>query len=80
MSIENQLIDFIASALAEADHAFMDDFVLNGPIPGGPDAANRYLLAVAMRNIPAAEFAVSTGVSHAAAEKLLAWLGAGTRA
>ncbi|MHC5195080.1 hypothetical protein ACYSUW_15095 [Pseudomonas frederiksbergensis] len=79
MNIENQLIDFIASSLATADTAFVDDFVSNGPIPGGVDGANRYLLAVAMRDVAAPEFAISTGVSQDVAESLLAWLKAGTR-
>lgn len=80
MSIENQAVEFIASTLASADNAFVEDFVTNGPIPGGRDGGCRYLLAVAMRNISAPDFAKQTGVSLDTAQHLLGWLYAGTRA
>ena len=79
MSIEEQLVSFIASTLSKGNAALVDDFVVNGPIPGGSDAAYRYLLAVALRNITAHEFAGITGVSEDVAQRLLAWLDAGTR-
>lgn len=79
MTVSSQLVEFIASALADADASFVDDFVQNGPIPGGADGAYRYLLAVALRKVSAAEFATQTGVSEAVAERLLAWLESGTR-
>ncbi|HBO2935375.1 TPA: hypothetical protein L4R50_000371 [Pseudomonas aeruginosa] len=79
MSIESQLVEMIASSLACADKEFVKDFVENGPIPGGVDGANRYLLAVAMRNVSAPDFAASTGVSQEVAQSLLDWLSAGTR-
>lgn len=79
MSIENQLVDYIASTLTNADAAFVEDFVTNGPIPGGREGGSRYLLAVAMRNVSAEQFASLTGVSVDVAQSSLNWLEAGTR-
>ena len=79
MSIANQLVDFIAASLADADAAFVDDFVQNGPIPGGAEGAYRYLLAVALRKKTAPELAAETGVSEAVAGRLLEWLEKGTK-
>jgi hypothetical protein len=78
MNIENQFITIISSALSSADDAFVEDFVTNGPIPGGRDGGSRYLLAVAMRDITASQLADITGVSLAVAQNLLRWLNAGT--
>lgn len=79
-SIEQQLVTFIRSALANADTCFMDDFVTNGPIPGGRDASTRYLLAVALSDVAPAALAGLSGVSQDAAEFFKKWLEAGTRA
>lgn len=78
-TIENQLVSFIKSALAKGDRAFIEDFATNGPIPGGADAANRYLLAVALNSVTPERFAEITGVSIPVAQHLKGWLDAGTR-
>ena len=64
MSIETQMIEFIAASLAEADNAFVEDFVTNGPIPGGQDGGSRYLLAVALRKVSAEQFSELTGTKE----------------
>jgi hypothetical protein len=79
-NIENQLVSFIKSALANGDQEFVSDFVCNGPIPRGQDAANRYLLAVSMSDVSADELAKFTGTSPAVAAHLKSWLDAGTHA
>jgi hypothetical protein len=79
-NIENQLVSFIKSALANGDQEFVSDFVRNGPIPGGEDAANRYILAVAMSDVSADGLAKFTGTSPAVAAHLKSWLDAGTHA
>jgi hypothetical protein len=78
-NVENQLVAFIKSALANGDEKFVSDFVHNGPIPGGEDGANRYLLAVALSEVSAADLAKITGASAAVASHLKTWLDAGTR-
>jgi hypothetical protein len=45
MNIENQFIAVMSSALSSVDDAFVEDFVTNGPIPGGRDGGSRYLPA-----------------------------------
>ncbi len=79
MSIEDTLVAAISTALSTADKEFVEDFVTNGPIPGGRDGGSRYLLAIAMRSVSASQFAGMTGVSPAVAQNLLHWLDAGTR-
>lgn len=79
-TMENQLIAFVKSALAQGDRAFVDDFVKNGPIPGGVDGASRYLLAVALNTISPERLAEVSGVSVPVATYLKNWLEDGTRA
>lgn len=78
-NVENQLVSFIKSALADGDQKFVSNFVSNGPIPGGENAANRYLLAVAMSDVSTDGLAELTGTSPAVAAHLKSWLDAGTR-
>ena len=77
--IENQLVSFIKSALSNGDKTFIEDFVKNGPIPGGADGASRYLLAVAMNDVSPERLAEIAGVSIPVAQHLKGWLDAGTR-
>lgn len=78
--IQEQLVSFIRSSLATGDKALMNDFVKGGPIPGGEDGANRYLLAVALIDVSAVRLAEIAGISVPVAQHLKGWLDAGTRA
>jgi hypothetical protein len=80
MNVEAQLIEFIRTSLKTADAAFVEDFVSNGPIPGGKDGGTRYLLAVALHEVNAEKLAAIAGISLPTAQHLKTWLDRGTRA
>ena len=79
MTHDAHLISFIRSSLLAADTAFIDDFVSNGPIPGGANGAARYLLAVALHDVDPTKLASICGVSLDTAQYLKDWLDSGTR-
>lgn len=67
-------LEALATEIASADQAYIDQFVQSGQAPGGVDGASRFLLAVALRKFTTAQFASQTGISTAMAEHLLAWV------
>jgi len=74
LSINDMIGRNMADMLKTASAERVDLFVHHGPFDKDSDAACRYLLAVALHGVTAAEFVTLTGVSEEVAAKLLEWL------
>ncbi len=79
MSAEQNMSDFVAKSLIKFDEPLIESFINGGAIPGGVEGANRYLLAMALRDISPEKLATITSISLPLAEHLTKWLDAGTR-